>query len=305
VIRPLAQDDVPGCADLLVRRHAAHLERQPFLAPLHVQRARELVAELLGTEGSGGWVAEAGGEVVGYLLAVPHQARYFGECAWVHPHGWAGDRLPELYAEAAAVWKEQGRLGHYVLAPATQVEPWFHLGFGVQHVHAAMPATSRPVPGWVRRATRDDIPVLARLDTVLDETVRASPVFSVLPETTYEESLADWEEGFDDEHVVFVADPDGQVLGCSIGVDVSKSSSNKGLIVPERAGFLGFAAVLPEGRGRGLGRALGDAVTDWVAGEGYPTVCSDWRSANLTAARTWTALGYQETYLRLHRQLAA
>ena len=72
---------------------------------------------------------------------------------------------------------------------------------------------------------------------------------------------------------------------------------------PDHAGFLGFAAVLPEARGAGVGRALGTTVLDWAAAEGYPVVVTDWRATNLLSSRTWTRLGYRPTFLRLHRRL--
>ena len=73
------------------------------------------------------------------------------------------------------------------------------------------------------------------------------------------------------------------------------------LIAPPHAALLGFVAVLPGHRGVGLGRALDLAVHSRALEDGYPVICTDWRSTNLTAARTWPALGYLPTFLRLHR----
>jgi len=72
---------------------------------------------------------------------------------------------------------------------------------------------------------------------------------------------------------------------------------------PRSAGFLGFAAVLPEARGLGTGRALGETVMAWARDEGYEWVAVDWRSTNLQANRAWTALGFKPTFHRLHRAL--
>ena len=101
-----------------------------------------------------------------------------------------------------------------------------------------------------------------------------------------------------------VAELEGALVGALVDGDVGTQSSNAGIVKPEGAAFFAFAAVLPQARGLGLGRALGDAATAWAAAAGYPTICSDWRSANLGAARTWPGLGYSATFLRLHRQLA-
>lgn len=73
---------------------------------------------------------------------------------------------------------------------------------------------------------------------------------------------------------------------------------------PRSAGFLGFAAVLPDGRGLGVGRALGETVIAWSRDEGYECVATDWRSTNLQANRSWLALGFKPAFHRLHRAIA-
>lgn len=303
--RPFVVADVEAAAALLVRRHAVHLDSQPLLAPLSHERAVAEVQAAFDAEGRTGWVAEDAGTVVGYLLAAPGDPRYFPGTAWVGAAGCAGARLPELYAAAAADWVAAGVRGHYALVPPALVDTFFSLGFGQQHVHAAMPAVVLPPDPRVRRAARSDVPALAALDLVLDAELVASPVFSTLTPVPLEDAVAEWEEGIEDPTITtFVAEVDGRVVGSAIGLDITGSRGTAGLLRPERAGFLGFAAVLPEARGLGLGRALGDAVTAWAADAGYPAVCTDWRSANLTAARTWPRLGYTPTFLRLHRHVA-
>ncbi len=119
---------------------------------------------------------------------------------------------------------------------------------------------------------------------------------------TLEEAVAEWEDGIDDaEFTNFVAELDGQVVGSAVACSVEKSSMHGGVARPDDAGFLGFAAVLPEARGHGLGRALGEAVISWSAQQGYATVVTDWRMTNLLSSRTWPRLGFRPTFLRLHR----
>ncbi len=72
---------------------------------------------------------------------------------------------------------------------------------------------------------------------------------------------------------------------------------------PPGAGFLGFAAVFPDGARSGAGRALGEAVLAWCAEEGHSCVVTDWRATNLLSSRAWPALGFRDTFLRLHRLL--
>ena len=70
---------------------------------------------------------------------------------------------------------------------------------------------------------------------------------------------AEWDEDFDNPvYATFVAVVDGRVVGSAVGCSVTVSGSNKGILRPDDAGFLGFAAVLPEARGAGIGKVLGN-----------------------------------------------
>jgi GNAT superfamily N-acetyltransferase len=89
----------------------------------------------------------------------------------------------------------------------------------------------------------------------------------------------------------------GSAVGCALEV----SSSHTGPARPDGAAFLGFAAVQPDARGLGVGRALGEAVSAWALGEGYPSIVTDWRETNLLSSRAWRGLGYRDTFTRLHR----
>ena len=180
-----------------------------------------------------------------------------GPNVWVESAGLAAEEaedLRDLYAAAATRWVDEGRTAHYVLVPAhdqAAVGAWFRLAFGHQHTHAVrevppVPRRRRPRV-VVRRAVRDDIPALARLDLELPLHQGLAPTFSAGDLGSYEESVQEWEEDFDDpEFATFVAEHDGRVVGSAVGCPLDKSSTNDGLARPENAGFLGFAAVLPE-----------------------------------------------------------
>jgi GNAT superfamily N-acetyltransferase len=156
----------------------------------------------------------------------------------------------------------------------------------------------------VRRAARGDIAVLAELDLVLPQHQGLSPVFSAGEVPTLEEAQADWEESIDDPaYMTFVAEHNGQVIGTSIGCSLEKSSAHSGLAQPDNAGFLAYAAVFPQARGIGAGRALGEAVLNWAAEVGYESVVTDWRVTNLLSSRAWPSLGFVQTFHRLHRLL--
>jgi len=222
------------------------------------------------------------------------------------------ETVRDLYGVAAARWYDEGRTAHYTLVPSdglALVDAWFRLGFGAQHAHAVMaPPTGVLVvpPGLtVRRAVRGDIGVLAELDLALPLHQGLSPVFSAGTVPTLEEAREEWEESIDDEaYATFVAEHGGRVIGSAVGCALEKSSVHGGPARPDNAGFLAFAAVLPESRGLGTGRALGEAVGHWAAGAGFDSVVTDWRVTNLLSSRTWPQLGYEQTFLRLHRMIA-
>ncbi|MFL5681584.1 MAG: GNAT family N-acetyltransferase [Chloroflexota bacterium] len=309
-----------AAARLLAGRHHAHRLVEPRLDPGFedpVVTRREIEA-LAAREGASGSVARRAGVVVGYLLGAPRPPLW-GPNMWVEGAGHAIDPVdPEivrdLYGHAAAGWVAAGATSHYALVPAHDadvIDAWFRVGFGMQHVHGLRDAPAPgemlvPPPGIsIRRAERADIPVLARLYVELPEHQNRSPVFSPLPPPSLEESTNDREEDFDDPaFTTFVAEHGGRVIGLAVGCAIEESSGNSGFLRPPGAGFLGFAAVLPEARGLGAGRALGEAVLGWARDAGHPTVVTDWRETNLLSSRTWPRLGFRPTYRRLYRAIA-
>ena len=207
-----------------------------------------------------------------------------------------------------AGWRRAGT-AQYVLIPAHDtalVDAWFRLGFGLQHTHGIRGLPARPAAVatglTIRAPTRADIPVMARLSQELRRHQWLAPTFSAVAVPSLEECLAEEEEDFGDpDFPTFVAERDGQVVGFAVGFALDKASAHRGLAAPDRASYLGFAAVLPEARRMGAGRALGEAVLTWSAESGFDCVVTDWRATNLLSSRTWTRLGFRESFLRLHR----
>ena len=317
IVRPFEAADLPAAGRLLAERHARHRRSHPLLPPEYedAELALAEVTAVWETEGASGSVAIDGTEMTGYLLAAPKRSTVWGPNIWVEAAGQAvrePETLRDLYGAAAAHWVGEGRKAHYALVPsddAALIDAWFRLGFGSQHAHAIRPVPGAPLPSYpgltVRRAGRDDIDVLAELDLVLPQHQGQSPVFSAGEVPTLEEARADWEESIDDkDYATFVAEYDGRVIGCAVGCSLEKSSAHSGLARPDNAGFLGFAAVQPDARGRGAGRALGEAVLQWSADTGYDSVVTDWRVTNLLSSRTWPKLGFEQTFHRLHRLIA-
>jgi GNAT superfamily N-acetyltransferase len=315
-ILPLDENHLTDAGRLLAERHRRHRVAHPLLPKRFEDAdvARAEVASLWNSEDASGAVAVQDGRVVGYLLGAPKSTSGWGPNIWVDSAGHAaetGETLRDLYGLAAARWADEGRTAHYVLVPASDTDAqrsWFRLAFGQQHSHGLREAPPGPPPPpphvTVRRAVRDDIPTLARLDLELPGHQALSPTFSSGQPGSYEESLEEWEEDFDDpEFATFVAEHGGRVIGSAVGCPLEKSSLNTALARPDGAGFLGFAAVFPDARGLGAGRALGEAVLAWSAEQQHSCVVTDWRTTNLLSSRAWPALGFEETFLRLHRHL--
>lgn len=319
VIGRFQADALDDAARLLAARHATQREIEPGLDPAFedTTTARAAIEGLLASDGAAGAMATRGGTCIGYLIGTPRAATW-GPNVWVEGagHALAADEtevLRDLYASLAADWVGAGITSHYAVVPATDpllVDTWSRVGFGQMHTHAI-----REVPGpddvWatrpritVRRAERRDIAMLGRLELVLQEHQRASPVFSGAPLTTLEDAVTEFEEDFDDPRfTTFVAEHEDLVVGSAVACSIAESSEHRGIVRPSDAGFLGFAAVVPEARGLGAGRALGEAVLSWSRDAGYASVVTDWRETNLLSSRTWPRLGFRPTFRRMFRAI--
>ena len=323
--RAFTADDLPAAAELLAARHRRHRAAEPLLGGDFEDPAVALehLRQQWEDNNLSGSAALADGRLVGYLLAAEKARTTWGDNAWVESGGHAlagncpAEVARELYAHAAARWVDHGLTAHYVLVPANDealADAWWRLGFGLQHEHAVRepltgPPTEPPAGVRVRRANSGDVPALAELDLMLPSHQSKAPVFSSGPVSTYDEAAADWEQQFraeergDRTYATFVAEQDGEVLGSAVGSPLTVSSSHTGPARPPGAGFLGWEVVRPDARGGGVGRALGEAVLAWSAGEGHPAVVIDWRATNLQSSRAWPRLGFRPTFWRLHRQV--
>jgi GNAT superfamily N-acetyltransferase len=311
--------DLDSAAELLAARHRRHRLAEPLLDPAYAApaAARSEIEALLRGDRAAGWVAVRGGRVAAYLVGIAKTEQVWGGNVWVEAAGHAAEDpalARELYAVAAAQWVGEGRANHHVLVPTTDdalVDAWFTLDFGQQHLHAVMaapPASFGVVPRselLVRAATLDDVPPLIELERVLPLHLAGSPVFSRLPVETDAQIEAELRSDLvDPTYQFYVAEHEGRVIGTSIACSLEVSSGSVGLSRPDSAAFLAYAAVLPDARGLGAGRALGDAVLAWSRDNGYQSVATDWRSTNVEADRAWRSMGFRPTFRRLHRLIA-
>ena len=315
-VQPFADEHLDDAAELLAARHRAHRQAQPFLDSRYAQPAatRAEIDALRATADASGAVAHDGTRLSAFVVGTPRPSPVWGANVWIEVAGHAADdpeTLRDTYAAAAQSWVDAGRTAHYVVVPAhdqTMVDAWFRLGFGLQHVHAVRrtpdPAELAPLPAGVtlRPAQRADVRVLAELDLLLPAHQALAPCFSAGTVSSLEEAVAEWEDDLDDDRfATWAAELDGAVVGSVIACSVTVSSGHRGLAAPNDAGYLGQVVVRPDARGRGIGRALGEQALRWSAEQGYPSTVTDWRATNLLSSRAWPALGFEPTFLRLHR----
>jgi GNAT superfamily N-acetyltransferase len=316
--RPFDGDCVAAAAELLAARHRRHRAAWPALNPAYEEAAavRPLIAQILEHDDASGSFVSADGRPAAYVLGAPKAASW-GPNVWVDDAGSAGadpEAIRAAYRHAAARWVSDGRTSHYVVTPATEpavVDAWFRLSFGLQHVHALREPAP---PGFVVRAATDltvrpaeraDIDALIALDPVLPTHLARSPIFSPLPIPTADDSRAEIEQDFDDQRFSpYVAEHQGRVVGAATFCALDVSNGNTLMMRPVSAGFLGYAAVSPDARGLGAGRALADAVLVWSRDNGHAWVATDWRSTSIEADRTWRAAGFRPSFYRLFRAIA-
>jgi ribosomal protein S18 acetylase RimI-like enzyme len=315
-VRPFEPADLDAAARLLADRHRRHRLTEPLLDPTYEDPAatRAEIEALLRSDKATGWVALRDGTVAGFLIGIARTELVWGRNVWVEAAGHAVAEpglVADLYAVAAAAWVADGRSNHHVLVPASDadvVDAWFRLDFGQQHLHAvveAPPASFGVIPRSeliIRPATLEDVPPLVELERVLPLHLAGAPVFSrvsVDPEDVIEAELR--ADLVDPTYQFFVAEHRGRVIGTSIACSLEVSSGATGLNRPDQAGYLAYAAVLPDSRGMGAGRALGDAVLAWSRDHAYRSVATDWRSTNIEADRAWRGMGFRPTFRRLHR----
>jgi GNAT superfamily N-acetyltransferase len=299
-IAPFAAEHIDAAAELLAARHDAHRVEFPEL-PAEVDYRAEIEA-LLADGATGAFTDGA------YVLGKPGATEWWGPNIWVEAAGHAAsdsERLREVWAQAAAGWFEQGLRAHYVLVPATDkslLGGWFRLGFGAQQGHGVIQIPEREWPANVREATMDDVEQLVEVGPFLSRHQHQSPVFSSVPEQSADDVRADVLDDFSLDGVAnLVYETDGRIVGNFFVCPLEQSSAHSGLARPPAASFLGFAVTHPEARGGGVGVALTDASFAWARANGYATMVTDWREANLLASRFWPRRGFRTTFLRLHR----
>jgi GNAT superfamily N-acetyltransferase len=308
-IQPFADEHLDVAAALLEDRHRRHREAEPLLGDSFDYRS-EIEALRTGDEASGVAGLRAG-RVVAYVLGIRKSDAVWGANVWVDPAGHAAEQaedVRDLYGAAAERWVEEGRMRHYVVAPASDdalLEAWHRLSFGHQHALAAreLPAEVGSFDG-VRLAVPGDLEGIIEIAPVLPDHQDRSPVFGTAPRETEEELRAEIAGDLGNPEIAnFVAEADGRIVGNLVIAQTELSSTHGGLARIDGAALLAYAATRPDVRGSGAGVAMTNAGFAWARDRGYETMVTDWRETNLLSSRFWPKRGFRRTFLRLYRSI--
>jgi ribosomal protein S18 acetylase RimI-like enzyme len=316
-IVPFSDEHLDAAAGLLAARHARHRAAEPLLSPRYAEPAgaRQELELLWRTEGASGFAGLRNGRLAGYVVGAPRPDSAWGDNVFVEAPGHAveeAEDVRDLYGAAAARWIDEARPRHSVIAPAHDadlLDAWWRLSFGQQQAHGIQEVpghTEVAVPdGYeIREPREDEIEQLIDVDLALPEHQRLSPVFGSPGSWSRDDSREEWLETLaSGEETILIGATNGRPVACWALVPAEHSSEHRGLLRPDHACHLGFAATLPDSRGSGIGVALTQAGFAWAAEEGYPTMITDWRMTNLLASRFWPRRGFRTSFLRLYRSI--
>ncbi len=266
-VRPFAEEDIAGAAELLAERHRRHRAAEPLL-PAAYEEPGAAGAEIEALWRGGGATGAAGfrdGRMAGYLIGTHRDEPIWGPNGWVELAGHAvaePEDVRDLYAAVAQRWVDDGRTRPFALVPAGDAElldAWFRLSFGQQQAYAIREVD--PDAGWpagVRRAEPRDVDALVESAPLLQEHQERAPTFAFrLAPDDPAELRADVEHDVASDDIgCLVAEVDGRIVGCIVVCAVEMSTSmHVGLARPPGEGYLGGDAA---GRPRDRSRSRAD-----------------------------------------------
>jgi GNAT superfamily N-acetyltransferase len=315
-IVPLGPEHLAGAARLVAERHARMRAAEPALEARWSDPAesRGLVEAALTRPHAEGFAAMRGDELAGFLVGEVRMDAPWDRAGWVEMAGHAVSAdEPDLARDLYAAWsrrlvRELGVFRHLVnlpVADAGGMEAWHQLGFGQMHAFAVRSTDATdlaPAPGdvRVRRATADDARLMEATSEVIWREQVASPSWSPITPEQVASLRSDYVEELSLDDVVFVAEDaaSGEALGVSITYPMEAE-----LDIPAGSMKLASTTTFEGARRRGVGRALVHAVLRNAAEMGVPWCVTDWRTSSLLASRTWPAMGWRRTRVRLERRV--
>lgn len=237
----------------------------------------------------------------------------WGKNVWLAHSDYAFSNDAEVkpfFVEMSQSEFQNGARNFYVEVIASQsneIQQWFELGFGLQHVSGILRDLKEYViPGGalLRNPEERDLFRIAELERELTIHQQGAPVFSQLQPDSVDEIVNEWREDLHNPELIkFVAEVDGEVVGLAYGCSTEMSRLHSGLLRPDNSATFAFCSVLPDWRGKGIGKALATRVISELKRAGFTSVVTDWRATNQLSSNTWPKLGFVPTMYRLCRSI--
>lgn len=316
-IVPISPSHLPDAADLVAARQVRLRAMDPALPARWTDptQARRLVEAAVAASGAQGVVAIDRGRMLGFLVGAPRDDATWDRCAWVEMagHATAVDQA-DIARDLFAVWSttmltELGIVRFLVNVPAGDapvIEAWHQLDFGQMHAHALRSTDLGdlgPIPDdlRIRTATPDDAAIMEATSEVIWREQVGPPSWSPITPERIASLRADYVGELTEEgDLVWIAEDaaSGEALGVSISYRLDPE-----LDVPDDNMKLASTTTFGSARRRGVARALLRTVLAHAASVGAAWCATDWRTSSLLASRTWSALGFRRTRLRLERRI--
>ena len=312
-VAQLTAEELPAAAQLLAARQRRLRRANPSLPEAYEDAAATLplVEALAGKDGAFGVLGGLDGRPFGFLLGYARPEPIWGRAAWSPIEGSAlADGIdPELVRDLYAAWSEhyvrRGYFRQYVHAAVGEPDlmaAWVRTGFGQMQAHAArdLDLSADPPPGvTVRRAHAEDSWMAPDLFPLVGRALMKPPAYAIqLPEAWRLVGIDPDELAEPDARHWVALNSEGRALAIASFYD-----PEPGPLVPPRSTELSLGMTRPEERGRGLMRALVAAGFAEAREAGATQAITDWRTASLPTHRSWTAIGFEPLYYRLHRHI--
>lgn len=291
---PFGEQHVGAAAGLVAQAAAAQRRRVPLLPPTLEDSV--VTAGLLGDlVGNGLGVAVLDrGRLLGFLAGMP--APLWGSPG-VYVTEWGSaardpDVLLAAYGDASRLWVGAGRPVHAVstwAGDAPYEAAWHTLGFGRVVVDAVRGLEAISGRGeHVRRAEATDAGAVGHLERSLWEHLAAPPASRAHPEPAGIDQLE--RRLRDPREPVWIVEAGGQSIGY---LSLTSGEHETTVLATDDTVVCDGAFVVPGARRRGAGSSLLAAALAWARTEGFARLAVDYESANLEAAKFWSATGFR------------